>query len=213
MVEIGVDKGGSTSFFTKLFRPEKLLALELSDQPVKSVMNFLAENDPRNAVSIQWGIDQSDPVRIPALVDDAFSIQTLDIIVDDASHLLAPTTASFEMLFPRLRSNGLYIIEDWSWRHLKERGVKLALDKNDDELRARHRAAVPGHLPGFEMPMSLLICQLVIAAGFHPDWITEIRATDGFCEIRRGDANIAPNTPISEYVGYVGGRIFIPGNG
>ncbi len=39
--------------------------------------------------------------------------------------------------------------------------------------------------------MSLLICQLVVAAGRNPDWITEVRATDGFCEIRRGDADIA----------------------
>ena len=36
-------------------------------------------------------------------------------MLDDASHELDYTRASFNTLFPRLRSGGLYIIEDWSW--------------------------------------------------------------------------------------------------
>ena len=39
----------------------------------------------------------------------------LDLVIDDASHELHATKASFETLFPLLRSGGWYIIEDWIW--------------------------------------------------------------------------------------------------
>ena len=40
-----------------------------------------------------------------------------DLIVDDASHLYRPTLASFEVLYPRLRPGGTYVIEDWAGDH------------------------------------------------------------------------------------------------
>ena len=39
----------------------------------------------------------------------------LDLVIDDASHELHATKASFETLFPLPRSGGWYIIEDWIW--------------------------------------------------------------------------------------------------
>ncbi len=107
MVEVGVDQGGGTSFFTKLFQPEALLAIELSNKPVAAVTKFLARHDPDAKVSIHWGIDQSDRVEVPRLVASVFHDQPLDLVVDDASHLLVPTTATFEMLFPRTPSRGV----------------------------------------------------------------------------------------------------------
>jgi len=210
MVEVGVDQGGSTSFFTKLFQPEGLLAIELSKKPVAALTKFLATHDSDAKVSIHWGIDQSDRVEVPRLVASAFPSQPLDLVIDDASHLLVPTTATFEMLFPRLRPGGLYVIEDWSWRHLNDRSYVTAITADPNGEAARIMAAAIEAKPNgpFEKPMSLLICQLVIAAGRNPDWITEVRATDGFCEIRRGDADIAPGTPIASYVGYIGHQMF-----
>lgn len=212
MVEVGVDQGGSTSFFTKLFQPETLLAIELSDKPVAAVKKFLATHDPDANVSIHWGIDQSDRVAVPRLVATVFHDQPLDLVIDDASHLLVPTTATFEMLFPRLRPGGLYVIEDWSFRHLDERCYVNAVIGDPDGNAARIMAAAIEANPNapFERPMSLLICQLVIAAGRNPDWITEVRATDGFCEIRRGDADIAPGTPIANYIGNIGLQMLEP---
>jgi len=210
MVEVGVDQGGSTSFFTKLFQPEALLAIELSNKPVAAVTKFLASHDPDAKVSLHWGIDQSDRVEVPRLVDGVFDAQPLDLVIDDASHLLVPTTATFEMLFPRLRPGGLYVIEDWSCNHLQERGYATAITADPNGNAARIMAAAVAANPDgpFEKPMSLLICQLVVAAGRNPDWITEVRATDGFCEIRRGDADIAPGTPIASYIGSLGLQMF-----
>jgi hypothetical protein len=39
----------------------------------------------------------------------------LDFVVDDASHFYQPSRATFECLFPKVRPDGLYIIEDWMW--------------------------------------------------------------------------------------------------
>lgn len=208
MVEVGVDFGGSTSFFSKLLKPEKMIAIELSSQPVRTVEDFLSTHDPEGRIEIHWGVDQSDRTVVPELLDRAFGDSPLDLIVDDASHLLTPSTATFEMLFPRLRPGGLFVLEDWSSEHLRELGFKRALENDvDGKLTEQFKAAVA---EGYEptAPMSVLICQLVVAAGRNPDWISEVRATDGFCEVRRGPAEIPRDTPLADYVGQLGQWIF-----
>jgi len=40
----------------------------------------------------------------------------LDIIIDDASHASHHQQNAFLTLFPKLRSGGLYIIEDLRWQ-------------------------------------------------------------------------------------------------
>ena len=209
MVEVGVDRGGSTSFFTKLFQPEALLAIELSEAPLPVLADFLAQHDPQGKINLQLGVNQADKVRVSELVNSTFADKPLDIVVDDASHLLQPTTATFEMLFPRLRPGGLYVIEDWSFRHLIERGIKYNMTANPSGAFADNVLAKAHKEQGtFDTPMSFLICQLVIASGFQIDWITDMRVTDGFCELRRGDADIPAGTPISSYIGSVGSNMF-----
>jgi hypothetical protein len=46
------------------------------------------------------------------IIATEFGAMPLDLVSDDASHLLRETRASFNALFPRLRSGGEYIIED-----------------------------------------------------------------------------------------------------
>lgn len=209
MVEIGVDRGGSTSFFTKLFQPEALLAIELSEEPLPVLADFLAQHDPQGKINLQLGVNQADKVRVSELVNSTFADKPLDIVVDDASHLLQPTTATFEMLFPRLRPGGLYVIEDWSFRHLMERGITHSMMADSSgEVAEKMQATVSERKDAFDTPMSFLICQLVIASGFQIDWITDMRVTDGFCELRRGEADIPADTPISSYIGSVGSRMF-----
>jgi predicted O-methyltransferase YrrM len=211
MVEIGVDQGGSTAFFWKLLQPEKLIAIELSSEPVETVTNFLSAHDPENRVDIHWGIDQSDRTTVPDILDQAFGDRPLDFVVDDASHLLVPSTATFEMLFPRLRPGGLFMLEDWSCDHLIERGLDNAIAKEVDgrfAAQVEDSIARNGYQPS--TPMSVLICQLVVSAGRNPDWISDIRVTDGMCEVRRGPANIPHNTPLEAYTGTLGRWIFEP---
>jgi len=212
MVEIGVDRGGSTAFFCKLLNPLKMVAIELSEERLDTLEAFLARHDPEGRVEVHWGVDQANRSAVPDIVREAFGSEQLDFVVDDASHRLAPSTASFEMLFPRLREGGLYILEDWSGVHHFEHSLRAAL-KNDPEggpahdfvAKVKARQAEGGER---DLPMSILICQLVIASGYQPDWISDIRIADGFCEVRRGPGEIPIDTPLPEYTGMLGHWIF-----
>jgi cephalosporin hydroxylase len=206
MVEVGIDQGGSTSFFTKLLRPRALLAIDLANQPLPKLMQFLDKHEEGRQVRVHLGVNQADRVEVPRLVDEVFGKEPLDIVVDDASHLLEPTTATFEILFPRLRPGGIYIIEDWADDHLLEREFLREVAANPDGELARKLAAGPKK--AFQMPTSFVVCQLLIAAARHPDWITVLRASDAMCEVRRGEAFIEPGTPLSSYSGIVGQRMF-----
>lgn len=53
--------------------------------------------------------DQTDEKELKVIIDQ---IGSPDIIIDDASHIQSNTIYSFEILFPLLKSKGLYCIED-----------------------------------------------------------------------------------------------------
>lgn len=213
IVEVGVDQGGSTSFLLKLFRPKKLLAVELVAEPVQSLVDFLSRHDSDDCVELCLGVDQSDRVRLNRLVEEAFDGQPLDLVIDDASHLFEPSKATFETLFPRLRQGGIYVIEDWAADHSLERRFIDELLTNPDGDLARTLQENKGEPGEQAVPLSLLICQLLIASGRNPQWVAGVRAFNNFCEIRRGKANIEVGTSISEYTGELGQSLFlVPAN-
>ena len=53
--------------------------------------------------------DQGDKDFLSNVVD---KVKTFDIIIDDGSHVNSLTIASFNELFPHLKSKGIYVIED-----------------------------------------------------------------------------------------------------
>ena len=65
-----------------------------------------------------YEIDQGDVETVTSIVDAHFPRGDLDLVIDDASHHVDLTEASFNVLFPRLRPGGLYVIEDWAWAHV-----------------------------------------------------------------------------------------------
>jgi len=38
---------------------------------------------------------------------------TIDVVIDDCSHLAEPTRLAFDTLFPHVRPGGFYVVEDW----------------------------------------------------------------------------------------------------
>ncbi|GAA1789594.1 hypothetical protein GCM10009682_09490 [Luedemannella flava] len=68
--------------------------------------------------------DQSDPDTLRAIARD---IGTLDVIIDDGSHLSPHVILTFQTLFPLLAPSGIYVVEDtqtsyWpEWRGRQER--------------------------------------------------------------------------------------------
>ncbi len=116
IVDIGVYKGGSVVLLNELFRPEALLALEISPLDVPSLSHYLGA---RGEGRLLWarGIDQADRPTVHMACDRAFGDAPIDLVVDDASHWYAQTLASFTAIFPRMAPGGLYAIEDWAWAH------------------------------------------------------------------------------------------------
>lgn len=68
--------------------------------------NELKENIPEDIEFIHGSQDDA------ALLTSQFSHNSLDIVIDDASHLSSLTIKSFEILFPLLKSGGYYCVED-----------------------------------------------------------------------------------------------------
>jgi SAM-dependent methyltransferase len=118
MVELGVLQGGSTALLALVARPEKLVAFELSPTRVDALDELLRAHDLAERVIPSYGVDQADGGSMRAILDREFGDQPLDVVIDDASHLVEPTESAFNVLFPRLRPGGLYIIEDWAWAHV-----------------------------------------------------------------------------------------------
>lgn len=186
VVELGIFNGGSTAFLAELLRPRSLLAVDLSTKAPAPLMRFLADHPFAPTIHCRFGVDQSDRVTLRALVDELVGTP-LDLVVDDASHLLGPTMASFEVLFPLLRPGGTYIIEDWSGRMNTALRVhrKIARERQAAfiEAVARDRAALermwraaPDRIRAALLDDGALRAEL---EGGHPDLVAAILSGDG----------------------------------
>ncbi len=171
ILELGMWDGGSIAFWFEYFRPDKLVGVDLQQREDSQYFKrYKSFRSAEQNIKTYWGTDQGDSTRLRQIVHTEFR-DSLDLVIDDASHMYALTKKSFESLFPLLRPGGLYIIEDWAWGHWQE------------FQRSEH--------PWFsEIPLTRLIFELTAAAGSsqeHP-WISNISVFQGFTVIERGDA-------------------------
>jgi hypothetical protein len=101
-LEIGVFNGGSIKAFREAFvNSTCILGLDI-DNRCKSY-----ENNENN-IFIEIG-NATEPNFIKTITE---KYGTFDIILDDGSHTNRDVINSFELLFPLLNDNGLYIVED-----------------------------------------------------------------------------------------------------
>ena len=139
--ELGIAGGGSTALISLLAEPRKLVACELNAEPVAGLTSFIEAQGAEAIVRPFYGVDQSDRARLTEIVDAEFDGELLDLVLDDASHEYHPTRASFEVLFPRLRPGGVFVIEDWTTDYTNTKRVVAAMqDRSAPELR-RTRAS------------------------------------------------------------------------
>ena len=94
-------------------------------------------------------------------------------MADDCSHEYQPTRASFNELFPRLRSGGAYVIEDW-WPHI---GLQHP----------------QGLSPG-QVPLTRLLLEIALALPQVPGLITDISVGPQAAVIIRGETRVDPAT-------------------
>lgn len=113
MVELGIYSGGSTAMAMLVADPLKLVAIDISE-PVEALETFRHDRGLADRLRTHYRCDQSDRVGLTRILDEEFGDEPLDLVIDDASHKLAETLASFEVIFPRLRPGGEFVIEDWT---------------------------------------------------------------------------------------------------
>lgn len=102
LLEIGVQGGGSLYAWKNYFgdKVNNIVGID--------ILNFKDKADPTQNIHIEIG-DQTD-------VDFLFKVNNLygpfDIIIDDGGHRMDHHHKSLNALFPLLKSNGIYVIED-----------------------------------------------------------------------------------------------------
>ena len=184
ILELGIYDGGSTAFITQFAQPNKLVAVDLTPDPCAALETFLDARDRRSAVATYYGVNQADTSTLAEILDREFGDEPLDLVIDDASHLVDETRRSFNFLFPRLKPGGVYLIEDWSWAH------------NVIPPRPSRRRLTP---------LSVLILELMLVCAHHPNAIEEIVIKKGWALLYRGSEAIASDVfDISTRYGEVG---------
>lgn len=194
IVELGIAEGGSTALLALAASPKKLISLELDPDPLEHLSRFIADHDLGDVVRPIYGIDQADRAGVAQAVDGELDGDPLDLVIDDASHLLAETRTSFETLFPRLRPGGTYIIEDWRNDQVLRDTVAEAVENGSEEQQRAFADAIAeamraGTAVTKPTPLTDLAVELLLAAGswssgaietvaFTPFWIAVTRGPD-----------------------------------
>ena len=169
IVELGIAKGGSTAMLAALTQPDKLVAADIIPDRVEALDRFIEDQGLSGRVEAHYSVDQSDRDQLGGIVDAAFGDEPLDLVLDDASHDFELTRVTFDLLFPRLRPGGLFVIEDWAWAHV---GWNV-------------------QRPG-ATPLSMLVFGAILALPQRPGLIDHIAIDEDWAVIRRGDLPIDP---------------------
>jgi hypothetical protein len=102
LLEIGVQNGGSLEIWSKYFESaQKIVGCDIDENCRK-----LSFSDKRIGVVVGSINSDSTLEEIKKISDE------YDIIVDDGSHRSEDVITSFVKLFPLLKSDGIYIVED-----------------------------------------------------------------------------------------------------
>ena len=180
--ELGIFHGGSVAFLALLAEPDRHVAIDYQPKGSARFEDWRQAHD--DVVHAYYGVDQGDAATLRRIVADEFGGEPLDLVIDDASHLLDPTRSSFNVLFPLLRPGGVYVIEDW--------GVDLSLEREADrnpEVANRIQEEIAKR-PELEhvVPLTRLLFEIVLASVYTdvvesmelrpPGWLTVTKGAD-----------------------------------
>ena len=184
IVDVGVYKGGSVVFLNEAFHPEKLVAIERNTADIPALTRYC--NDPARIDSIRifLGVDQADQATLGSICRQEFHDQPLDLVVDDASHFLEETRATFRALFPRLRPGGMYIIEDWAWAHWPEDYWQK--ERGGDYFRGK-------------LPVSNLLVELMLLCAGAPQLISKVTFNSVVIYVERGPGALDAGFELSQH--------------
>jgi hypothetical protein len=115
LFELGIFEGGSAILFALLFPDLKVIALDIGPtrHVVKDKVRALGLED---RVKLHFGTSQDDAIAINKILSEE-APNGVGMVIDDASHHFELTQRSFELIYPRVKWSGYYIVEDWAWSH------------------------------------------------------------------------------------------------
>jgi len=117
LIELGVKEGGALAVYAAYFDRALCLGIEPKMRQEETFGERLRAHGLSHRVGVKCGRAENRAFMESAIV--VFGGDGPDIVIDDASHLLAPTRAALEILWPRVAPGGLYVVEDWhagEWR-------------------------------------------------------------------------------------------------
>jgi predicted O-methyltransferase YrrM len=198
MVELGIDAGGSTAMIALLAEPRKLVACDLKDEVV-ALTDFVALRQLGDSVRPLFGVDQGNRAQMLEIMGREFGDAPLDLVVDDASHLYEETKVSLEVLLPRVRPGGLFIIEDWAADYMRYRWVITAMKQQGTELATRLDQQIGGVMEQRAkglgpFPLHRLAPELMQVCFNDNDVIDDVRVDWNWITVRRGNAELDPAT-------------------
>lgn len=139
-VEIGCGQGGSLQMWKRYFGPHAIIV----------GVDIIPECKTYEEDQIEIRIGAQEDTRFLQSLVDEFGAP--DIVLDDGSHRMSHVVKTFEFLYPRIASNGIYMVEDLHtayWEEyeggLRRPGTFIELCKGLlDELNSDHtRSALP----------------------------------------------------------------------
>ena len=192
IVELGIAAGGSTALLCLLAQPRSLIGFELDSAPVSALAEFITKRGLESIVRPFYGVDQVDRDGMMKIVDAHIGSEPVDLVIDDASHRYEETLVSFEVLFPRLRPGGWFIIEDWAADYaFVDRIEKAAAQPTAEgaELRLRLDAAV-ARGKAITRPLPQIGVELLQACGSSHDVVAEVTVNQHWIVVERGPADL-----------------------
>jgi predicted O-methyltransferase YrrM len=229
VVELGIFRGGSAALAALEGDPRRLVAVDICE-PVEALDQLIDARGWQH-VRAYYRVDQSDQATLSDIVAREFGGEPLDLVIDDASHVLEPTRASFEILFPSLRPGGRYLIEDWDCDLLHAAAVESIVRNDTDRARAIIEAAADprnhGHAPaatviarepdpllqglaqglfpsgdpGFR-PLASIIAELVAAHSARPDIVASVTVDGPWVTVVRGGGELTAPCSLAQLGGW-----------
>jgi predicted O-methyltransferase YrrM len=197
IVEFGIKWGGSTALLHAMNQPQLqlLVSFELKPVPAPNLSAYISTRSLESVVRPYYGVNQADRGRLVSIMAAELSGRKIDLVIDDASHLLDETRASFETLFPLMRPGGIYVIEDWNAEHLVADALQQVMadvDRPDHAKLAAELGQAFIAQPRPDVRLVRLPLELVLARASARDVIREITVMDNWVVIRRGEEPLDP---------------------
>lgn len=193
IVELGIYRGGSTALLHALFQPKRLVAVELASTPAAALSTYIHHRGLEAVIRPHYETNQADRDGVAAVMAAELLGQPIDLVIDDASHLLEETRTSFETLFPLLRPGGLYVIEDWNSDHLlADYFDEILVDPSrpDREALAQKLKQAAALQPVPNARLVRFPLELILARARKGDVIREVTVMENWVLVRRGEQSI-----------------------